>query len=76
MQSVSTNVVSSNPSQAMCTDATLCDKVCQWLATGLCLYPGTPVSSTIKTDYHNITEILLKVALKTKNQKPTSLKQI
>jgi len=25
--------------------------------------PGTPVSSTNKTDRHNITEILLKVAL-------------
>jgi hypothetical protein len=30
--------------------------------------PGTPVSSTNKTDYHNITEILLKVALSTINQ--------
>jgi len=27
--------------------------------------PGTPVSSTNKTDHHNITEILLKVALNT-----------
>jgi hypothetical protein len=27
--------------------------------------PGTPVSSTNKTCHHNITEILLKVALKT-----------
>ena len=27
--------------------------------------PGTPVSSTNKTDCHNITEILLKVALNT-----------
>ena len=27
--------------------------------------PGTPVSSTNKTDRHNITEILLKVALNT-----------
>ena len=25
--------------------------------------PGTPVSSTNKTDHHDITEILLKVAL-------------
>ena len=30
--------------------------------------PGTPVSSTNKTDCHNITEILLKVALNTINQ--------
>jgi hypothetical protein len=28
--------------------------------------PGTPVSSTNKTDRHDITEILLKVALNTK----------
>jgi hypothetical protein len=36
-----------------------------------CIYwwfsPGTPVSSTNKTDRHNITEILLKVALNTIN---------
>jgi hypothetical protein len=44
---------------------TLCDKVCQWLATGLWFSLGTPVSSTNKTDRHNITEILLKVVLNT-----------
>ena len=49
-------------------DTTLCDKVCQWLATGLWFSAGTPVSSTNKTDCHNITEILLKVALNTINQ--------
>ena len=27
------------------------------------LFPGSPVSSTNKADHHNITEILLKVAL-------------
>jgi hypothetical protein len=32
---------------------------------GLWFYPGTPVSSTSKTDHHDITEILLKVALNT-----------
>jgi hypothetical protein len=31
---------------------------------------GTPVSSTNKTDRHDITEILLKVTLKTINPKP------
>ena len=41
----------------------LCDKVCQWLATGLWFSPGPPVSSTNKTDHHDITEILLKVTL-------------
>ena len=44
-------------------DTTSCDKVCQWLATGLWFSPVTPVSSTNKTDLHDITEILLKVAL-------------
>jgi hypothetical protein len=45
--------------------ATLCDKVCQWLAAGRWFPPGPPVSFTNKTDSHHITEILLKVALKT-----------
>jgi hypothetical protein len=31
--------------------------------------PGTPVSSTNKTNHHNITELLLKVALNTINLK-------
>jgi hypothetical protein len=53
-------------------DATLCDKVCQWLATGRWVSPGTPVSSTNKTKRHDIAEILLKVALSTINQ-PTNL---
>ena len=43
-------------------DTTLCDKVCQWLATGRWLSPGIPVSSTNQAD-HDITEILLKVEL-------------
>jgi len=34
-------------------------------ATGRWFSPGTPVSSTNKTDCHNIAEILLKVALNT-----------
>ena len=47
---------------------TLCDKVYQWFA------PGSPVSSTYKTDRHDIAEILLKVALDTINQtKPINL---
>ena len=41
---------------------TLCDKVCQWLAT------GPPMSHTNKTERHDITEILLKVALSTIKQ--------
>ena len=46
-------------------DTTLCDKVCQWLATGRWFSLCTPVSSTNKTDRHDITEILLKVTLNT-----------
>ena len=41
-------------------------KVCLWLATGRWFSPGTPASSTNKTDRHVITEILLKVALNTR----------
>jgi hypothetical protein len=66
MQSVpiTTKVASSNPAQVGVLETTLCDKVCQWLATGQ-FSPGTPVSSTNKADCHDITEILLKVALNT-----------
>jgi ABC-type dipeptide/oligopeptide/nickel transport system permease component len=46
-------------------DTTLCDKVCQWLATGRWFSPGSSVSFSIKTDHHEITEILLKKALNT-----------
>jgi hypothetical protein len=51
-------------------ETTLCDKVCQWLATGRWFSPGTPVSSTNKTDSHDISEILLKVTLHSINWKP------
>ena len=46
-------------------DATLCDQVYQRLATGWRFSQSTPVSSTIKTDHHDIAEILLKVVLNT-----------
>ena len=50
---------------------TLCDKVCQWLAICLGFFPPyTPVSST------NITDIILKVALKTINITIFSLNSI
>jgi len=57
MQSVitTTNVVSSNPTQVRCIQLA----ADQWFS------PGTPVSSTNKTDRYNIAEILLKVALNT-----------
>jgi hypothetical protein len=57
--------------RASCT--TLCDKVCQWLATGRWFSPGIPVSSTNKTDHHDITEISLKVALSTNKQSTDSI---
>ena len=44
-------------------DAILCDNVSQCLAAGRWFSPGTPVSSTNKTDLQDLTEILLKVAL-------------
>ena len=44
---------------------TLYDKVCKWLVTGRWFSPCTQVSSTNKTDRHDITEILLKVSLNT-----------
>jgi len=43
------------------------DKVYQLLAHGRLFSPGTPTSSTTKTGRHDIAEILLKVALNTKN---------
>ena len=46
-------------------DTTLCDKVCQWVVTGRWFSLGTLVSSSNKTDSHNITEALLTVALNT-----------
>jgi hypothetical protein len=52
--------------RAMCTP--LCDKVCQRLVTGRWFSAGSPVSSTNKTDRHNINEILLKLALSTTKQ--------
>jgi hypothetical protein len=46
-------------------DTTLCNKVCNCVATGLWF---SPVLSTNKNDCHDITEILLKVVLSTINQ--------
>ena len=58
--------------RARCT--TLCDKVCQWLVTGRWFSPGPPISSTNNIDHHDITEILLKVALNTIKQ--TNMKTV
>ena len=54
---ITTNVVSSNPTQTRQ----------HYVTHGRWFSLGTPVSSTNKTDHHNITEILLKVALSTIN---------
>jgi hypothetical protein len=44
------------------------DKVYHLLTHGRWFSLGTPASSTTKTGCHDIAEILLKVALNTKNQ--------
>ena len=55
--------------QKRCTRlASASDKAYQLLAHGRWFSPGTPASSTTKTGCHDIAEILLKVALSTKNQ--------
>ena len=46
-------------------DAKLCDNVRQLLVTGRWFSSATSVSSSNKTDRHDLTEILLKVALNT-----------
>jgi hypothetical protein len=51
-------------------ETTLCDRVCQRLATGRWFSLGPPVPFTNKTDSHDIAEILLKVALDTIKPKP------
>ena len=73
MQSVpiTTDVVSLNLTQGEVYN--IMWPVCQWLAAGRWFTPGPPVSSTNKTDRHDITEILLKVALNTINNQPTTL---
>ena len=61
---ITTNVVSLNPAYGkvyLVLYTTLCDKVCQVSV----FFPGTPVTSTNKTDRRNIAEILLKVGLNT-----------
>jgi hypothetical protein len=47
--------------------AVACDKAYQLLVHGRWFSPGTPASSTTKAGRHDIAEILLKVALNTKN---------
>jgi hypothetical protein len=70
--SITTKGVSSNPVHGeVYSIQHYVIKVCQWLATGLWFSPGPQVSSTYKTDRHDITEILLKVALNTSSNNKT-----
>ena len=57
-----TNVVSSNPVQASCTRNNIMRYSLSVTHGRSVFSPGTPVSYTNKTDCHDITEILLKVA--------------
>ena len=63
------------PSWQGVLDTTLCYNFCQWLATDRWFSPGAAVSSTNKTDHHDIAEILLKVALNTINLTWTYFRQ-
>jgi hypothetical protein len=60
--SIITTVVNSNLSRL---NTTLCDKVCKWFVASQWFSLGTLVSSTNKTDCHDISKILLKVEIKT-----------
>ena len=58
---ITSKVVSSNPTHGeiqLYVITFVSDLLCLWFST------GHPVSSTNKTDHHDITEILLKVALR------------
>ena len=62
LMSITTNIVSSKPFRRGVLDTTLIHVI--KFAASRWFSPGTPVSSTNKTDHHDITDILLKVALK------------
>ena len=65
---ITINVVSSNPVLGEVYSIQIYDKDSQWLEKGRWFSPGTPGSSTNKTDHNDIAEILMKVALNTINQ--------
>ena len=66
------SLVTSNPAQTRCTWYNNEHYVIKFVSDlrQVCGFPRTPVSSTNKTDCHNITEILLKVALNTITPNP------
>jgi hypothetical protein len=68
---ITTIGVSSNSTHGEVYSTTLCDKACQWFATGRWFSLGTQVSSTNKTDRHDIIEVLLKVVLITVTHNPS-----
>ena len=71
---ITTNVVSSNPAHARCVRYNI-----MWWSFSVTCDRISPVSSTNKTDHHDLTEILLTVALNTINlnqTKSTSIHQI
>ena len=64
---ITTNIVNLNPTQARCVWYNISWWSLSVICAGRRFSPGTPDSSTNKTDHHNITEILLNVALSTIN---------
>ena len=62
---ITTKVVSSNPVQGEVYSIQHYLIKLQWLVTGRWFSPGTPFSSSDKTDCHDIIELLLKRALNT-----------
>jgi hypothetical protein len=52
-------------------DTALYDKVCQWHAAGRWFSPDTPVSSTNKTDCHDISWNIVESGIKHQNPNPS-----
>jgi hypothetical protein len=52
-------------------DTSVCDKDCQWLVVSQWFFLGILVSSTSKTDHHDITDILLNMVFTTVTLYPT-----
>jgi hypothetical protein len=63
-KSMKTTTSGSSDPESIC-NTTLCAKVCQWLVSDRWVSLGTLVYFINKTDRHDITEILLKMALDT-----------
>jgi hypothetical protein len=59
-----------NPTQASVPDTILCDKVCQWLATGWGFSPVLQFPLPNETDRHDITENIVESGIKHHNPNP------